>query len=212
MKNFIKKHNRLVVCLLITACFITLTATVFSDSFNVFATSATQLWNSLVGYFRFMVFFEAPTNNPIQLPPTSDSSVLPSSPSGFWSDLGEFFVLLGNGQNFMGYLGFVGGLLMTLLRISPFVLPMFFVLRWVAKRSLTKHNNDYNRDTKALRAFKRVSDKTYAPTKRYLASLWEFITVGSFKEKEGKLVAKYRLPWLKIWLIVLLSSMFLHLL
>jgi len=153
-----------------------------------------------------MFLFEVPTSNPISLPPSSDSSAISSSPGGFWNDLGRFFVLLFNGQNFVDYLGFVGDLFMILLRALPFILPLFFVLRWVVKRSLTKHNNDYNRDTKALRVFKAVSNKTYVPTKRYFAWLWEFIIIGSFEEKDGRLVAKFRLPWLKIWLLIWLFN------
>lgn len=46
---------------------------------------------------------------------------------------------------------------------------------YVLKRVLDKQNNDYNVDSKHLRRFKKLSDKTYRPAKAWLQSFVDFV-------------------------------------
>lgn len=207
MRKFISRYNRLVVCLLITAGTLALTFTLFSDAFHNVINSAVQLWNTLVTYFRFLIFFETPTGSPVVPPPCTDTgSAIPSDPSDFGSTFVQFLRLLFNGNNFTAYLRSLEQFLIIFVRVLPFAVALFFLLRKLYRRSLSAHNNDYNKDTRSLKYFKAVSSKTYVPTKRYFTSLWEYITIGSFTQNGDTMTARFRFPYLKIWLLIWLFN------
>ena len=188
MKNFIRKYHHLAMCLLLTAISLVFTFTVFRGSFGTLTNSASQLWDSVVSYFRFLFFLETPTQNPI-IPPPNDSNILPSDPAEIGNNFSAFFRLLFNGRNFTAYLRTLEGLLVTFVRVLPFVIVLAILLKKLYRRSLSQENNDYNKDTKPLATLKRVSSVTYTPTKRYLLGLYEYIGQSKFPR-----------IWLLIWL------------
>ena len=183
------RHHKLIVCLLITAGTLALTFTTFRGAFGAIARSGIELMSSLVAYIRFLIFLELPEQSPITPPSDEPINVLPSDPSELGNNFADFFRLLFNGENFTNYLFSLETLLILFVRILPFALMFGILLRKYIKRAFTKHNNRYNKDTKPLRIFKRVSSATYTPTKRYLAGLFDYIRSSRFPK-----------IWLLFWL------------
>jgi len=196
-RKFLKKHHLLLVCVAITAIFVALTATTFRGAFFNIAVAFVQLWHALVTYFTFLFTQTLPPTAPITPPAPPDyypppypslPPILPDTPAEFRSNIGEFFRRLISPQNFINYaLGFEEFLVIFLS-----LLPMLLLLGWLIKRrlrkSFTKHNNRYNQDTKALKAFKCLSKHTYHPIKHFILTLHFYVTHTYFK-----------LIWLILW-------------
>ena len=183
------KHNRLIICLLITCFSLMMTATVFRGAFQTIATSALELWNSLMAYISYFFFSRPPAQSPI-LPPTGEMpSVLPNDPSEFGSDIARFFKLLVNGQNFVSYLMIVNVLMILFFMVLPFLIMGYYLVKRYIKRNFSKQNNRHNQDTRALKGFKRLSGALYVPPKNYLLSWIEYTKTSRFPR-----------IWLLIWL------------
>jgi len=164
------------------------TATVFSGAFKNIALSAVELWNSILTYFAFFFFGQSPSGSPIQ-PPTGEIDILPSDPAELGSNIARFFKLLFSGQNFMNYLSAINVVMLVFCMLLPFILIIGYSIKRYLKRALTKHNNWYNQDTKALKRFKRLSGAFYVPPKKYLHSWIEYVKQSRFPK-----------IWLLIWL------------
>lgn len=61
-----------------------------------------------------------------------------------------------------------------------------FVLYKLFKRYLKKHNNDYDKESRAVKIAKRISDYTYRPVKKWVIDYFHFFCEHSL--------------WIKIWL------------
>lgn len=184
------RHNKFIICLLITGGSLALTGTVFMAAFGNIASAATELWLSFLVYIRFLIFLQPPTERPIQ-PPSGDINLLPSAPGDFWSDLGQFFTLMFNGENFTNYWSAVGNFLLILFRVLPFILLLWIAIKKWLQAAFTKHNNKYNKDTLPLKGFRRLSTALYVPPARYTVGLWQYI-------KSSR--------WPKIWLLIWLFN------
>ena len=93
-------------------------------------------------------------------------------------------------DNILEYLTFLGSLLADLSKFLIMVFPLFLVLYIVFVRSFQKENNDYNKDSKPLKIFKRLSAWTYRPVKAWLKGFFAFV----------KKYKRYWLTWALIWL------------
>lgn len=92
-------------------------------------------------------------------------------------------------ENFFGYLMFIVGLLYNVCYGILFLLPFLLVAVLLFKRYLKKQNNDYDKDSRPLKAFKWLSAHTYRPVKLWLTEFWSFL-------KEHK---PYYVIWAVIW-------------
>ena len=120
----------------------------------------------------------------------SASTTLPGTWTGFQEKWGEYWQLWATEENFLGYLNGIGEGLAEFSRWFLLIgVPVIVVLIIMFKSYLMKFNNSYDEDTKQLRAFKKISDYTYRPVKKWLIGFFEFV-------KERK---KYWLLWLFIW-------------
>ena len=93
-------------------------------------------------------------------------------------------------ENILGYLTFLGSLLANVSQILVMILPFILLLYIVFIRSFRKENNDYDKDSKPLKAFKRLSSVTYRPVKAWLKGFFGFV----------KSYRRYWLTWLLTWL------------
>ena len=93
-------------------------------------------------------------------------------------------------ENFVGYLSFLGNVLyyicMFILCAFPVLLIAFLVLRKFAKA----RNNDWGKDTKPLRIFKRISTITYRSAKHWIIAFVGFVRTHGV----------YWIIWLCMWL------------
>jgi hypothetical protein len=176
-----KFNHRLIYCLLITALSLLATFFVFSSAFGTLRASAAELWQSAVVYFVFLFTLQLPTESPIQEPTgETANSVLPDTAAEFTAKTNSFWEQLFNGRNFAEYLQSTNSLFVTILRILPFVVMLIFALRILIKRALSQQNNDYGKDTKPLRIYKKISSAVYMPAKNYLASCFDYIKATPF--------------------------------
>ena len=102
-------------------------------------------------------------------------SWLPPSWEAFTEKWSLFWQEFANENNFLAYLSSVGKGAGNFSRIVMFVIPMLVLLYIFMKRMMFKENNDYNRDTKHLKRFKKLSDKTYQPAKKWILDFVFFI-------------------------------------
>jgi len=187
MKKLLKNH-RLVICLVLTAVFLVLTATLFRPAFFSIGRSGVGLWHSFLGYIRFIFAYQLPEYSPINAP-CGNINILPETSGELWTNLGEFFRILFTWDNFRGYLGSLEGFMMILVSILPFLILFIFAVRKFIKRIFTRHNNKYNKNSLPLKAFHCVSKRVYMPVKDYLVSLLAYIKHSRFPK-----------IWLLIWL------------
>jgi len=188
MKKFIKQHNRLVVCILLTIAFLVLTATIFRGAVFAIGRSGTEIWHSFLGYIRFIFTYRLPEYSPINAP-CGNINILPETSGELWNNLGAFFRLLFTWDNFRAFLGGIEDWLLILVSILPFLIIIIFALRKFIKRIFTQHNNRYNRNSLPLKAFNCVSKRVYVPIRDYVGSLLSYIKHSRFPK-----------IWLLIWL------------
>ena len=93
-------------------------------------------------------------------------------------------------ENLLDYLKYVGVLLANFSKFLVMAFPFFLAFFVIFIRSFRKENNDYNKDSKPLQVFKRISSATYRPVKAWLKGFFGFIK--SYK--------RYWLTWLLTWL------------
>lgn len=95
-----------------------------------------------------------------------------------------------SGENIREYLTFIGSALANVSMFLVMAFPFVIVLYIIFVRSFRKENNDYNKDSKPLKAFKRLSSVTYRPVKAWIKGFFLFV----------KDYRRYWLTWLLTWL------------
>lgn len=77
-------------------------------------------------------------------------------------------------ENFQNYLSSLGNIMVVLSKALVFVLPVFFIVKISFDGSVNKQNNDYNKDSKPFKIYKRVLDKTFRPVKHWILRYRDF--------------------------------------
>lgn len=186
-----KFHYRHIVCIAITLGFL---ACVFAfpsalvriiEGGRDFGKSAAYYFCEMFGIPHSIT----PTVNNLPQSPAAPS-VLPDTFDGFKSKWSAYWRLFISGSNFVAYLSAVGNVVGTLCKIVIIALPIALALWLAFKRYLKHENNDYNRDSKPLRAYKYFAVRVCSPIKNFVVSLFGFI-----REHKG-----YYISWLMLWL------------
>lgn len=107
----------------------------------------------------------------------------------FKADFAAYWKLWANSGNFLSYLSFLGGLMYKICIIVLLVLPVLVLAVILLKRYLKKENNDYDKDSRPLKAVKAISKRIYIPVKSWIVSF-----VGFLREHKPYIIA-----WLCIW-------------
>ncbi|MBQ6980016.1 MAG: hypothetical protein IJQ07_05165 [Clostridia bacterium] len=94
-------------------------------------------------------------------------------------------------QNILEYLKFLGYMLADISKFLIMVFPFVIALYIVFIRSFKKENNDYNKDSKPLKAFKWLSAHIYRPVKAWLKAFFGFVKNHKW----------YYITWLLTWLL-----------
>jgi len=190
--RLIKKHNKFLVCLLITAVMLVLLGTIFNWAFVNFWVSLQEFGLAFWAYLMFMFTFTLPHTSPIFPPDYRLPEVMPNAPSEFGSNIAAFFRLFITGENFTAYTANLETFLIVLASLLPVLLLLYFVLKKYVKRQFSKQNNRYNKDTIALKGFKRGVEPLYTLPLNYCKDLiayvansrflqiWKFIAFFSF--------------------------------
>lgn len=100
---------------------------------------------------------------------------LPQTADEFVNWVKEYFGLLFNSGNFIGWLGHISGVMGNFAKIILIVLPCFLLLGFVIKALYRRGNNNYGKDTLPLRIFKGVTRGTYQSLKSFVKGYVAFI-------------------------------------
>jgi len=186
----LKTKNQLIVCIAITLIFLALLATVFNGAFGRLGGGAVEFGRSVWTYIQFLFTHQLPPYRPTA-PPSGDLIIIPD----YSGDVGEqavsFFRLLITGENLVAYLYSFETFLFVFSMFLPCIVIIILALRRYIRRSFTKQNNKYNKDTKALKIAKMLSKYFITPIIRYIKSLVEYIK---------------NTPFFRLWLLIALFS------
>ena len=151
---------------------------------------------SIAYYFAELFFEENPITVTVnnlpswQIAPSKYQplTLLPVEWADFKIKFNAYFQTFGKWETLQSYMYFLGDLLYFTCLFLMYALPLFFMVAQLLKRYLRKYNNDYDKESKPLRAFKRVSDLTYQKIKRFLVNYIAFL--------------KENTVYIKIWLVM----------
>lgn len=131
-----------------------------------------------IPFFDFMGGTEAP-----EIP-------LPDTFEGFVQRWTAYWQRWATMENFLGYVSFLGRVLYVVCMFVLCVLPVFLIAFLVLRKFVKTENNDWGKDTKPLRIFKRISAVTYQPVKRWMVAFVGFVRAHDI----------YWKVWLCMWL------------
>ena len=94
-------------------------------------------------------------------------------------------------DNLKSYGLFLSDKLLKLSRFLVIILPFIAAAIILFRSYLSKENNDYDKDSKALTIYKRVVSKTFSPAAEWVKDAYDFIRERKY----------YYIPWLVMWLL-----------
>ena len=121
--------------------------------------------------------------------PSAPSVPIPEDWHGFAEKWSLYWRTWATGENFLAYLSFLGNLLYVLSMAVLCLLPAVVLAYFLLKRFAKTENNDWGKDTKPLRIFKRAT-AFYLPVKQWVLSFIGFLRDSGV----------YWKIWLALWL------------
>lgn len=191
MKNAIKINYKHYFCIAITLGFLLCSAFLFRPSFVRLITSFKDFGLSIAYYFCDMFGIKhviIPTVNIV--PDNGFVSFLPFTFGEFKVKFALFGKLLIDPKNLLSYFSGFTNLIVPLTTILLIFVPLLIILVMLFRKSLAKENNDYNKNSKPLRVYKRLVSFIYKYPIRFISSLVAFI--------QGH--KAYKSLWLCLWL------------
>ncbi|MCD7728680.1 MAG: hypothetical protein LUI60_02045 [Clostridia bacterium] len=184
------------ICIAITVTFLLCTAFLFTNSLNRIIESFRDFGISIAYYFCELLHLNySITVTVTQLPaldlfPTKGAATvdLPETWNGFKENFIVYWQLWTSKDNLFGYLSFLGDWLYILCNLILIAMPLVLVMFILFKRISAKTNNDYGKDSKPLKVFKKITTPYY-PVKGWILSFVCFV-------KEHRY---YFTLWLGIW-------------
>lgn len=176
-KNWLKSLDyRHYICIAITFAFVATSIFAFPyafkricECFRDFGTSIAYYFCKLFGIDEVRATVNDISEMPIYLP-----NGFPASWEEFQGYWVQYWNIFFKRETISAYCQSVGNVVLSFSYILFFV-PILIVVYYVLKRVLDKQNNDYNVDSKYLRRFKKLSDKTYRPAKAWLQGFIDFV-------------------------------------
>lgn len=173
-----KKDYRHLICLALTVFLLLWPVLWFSKALPRLGESFIDLGTSAVYYFSEL--FKLNLHG--ELPVTEFSKLgfempfdLPNTWAEFtvwWSD---YWHVVFNGENFALYLNQVSDTLYYVSKFLILILPVVILAYVLMQRKAHQTNNDYNKDSKALKKFKKFENKVYMPCKTWVVDFVRFI-------------------------------------
>lgn len=164
------------ICIGITLGFVLCGVFVFRNAFFRIIEAGRDFGISIAYYFceaLSLPYGFTPTVN--ELPKDPPSIFLPESISGFKASWGLYWSRWASMENFLGYISFLGKVLrIFVIALIPLVAALL-ILRMCVGRYVKTINNDYAKESRPLKIFKRISDFTYRPVKAWLKGFWSFV-------------------------------------
>lgn len=192
LKQILSVDYRHYICIAITISFLLLSIFYFKYAFPRLLESFKDLWNSMV-YYVSELFELGLTGEISVIEFTKMPFVLPWNLPNTWEEFKvlwtDYWDLVFTKENFMNYLIWLGDVLYYLSKILIMVMPLIIVIIMLLNKDV-KQNNDYNKDSNALKWWKKyIEKKIYLPIKKWLLEFIQFIKEHPY----------YFKIWLWIW-------------
>ena len=177
----------------ITLFFLSLSFFIFPIAWTRFIESIKDLWNSFIFYFNELLDLDKMIY-PSVIDLSSVDFVVPFGLPQTWQEFTilwkEYWRILFTSENLINYLSAFANFLYYASRyILLFGVPLILVVSLLFKNYISKHNNDYDKDSKPLQLHKKFTTNIYEPIRNWVYSFIGFI-------KEHKIYYKL---WLLIW-------------
>ena len=192
MKKLFKRFNyRHIVCFIITAIFVLLSVFVFSDAFKRICESGVDIKNSFLYYLCNLLdldysgeitvlnFSSVKVSMPFNLPDTWEE---------FQAVWNNYWNLWASDKNFIAYLDKIGDILYYLSRFLLLVVPIILIFVSFKLIRGQAQNNDYNKDSKPLKLYKKLEKRLFKPIGKWCKDLFLFVKSHTF--------------WVKIWFFI----------
>ncbi len=191
MKRKLKIDYRHFICVFLTIGFILCSIYVFPFALFRLTESFKDFGLSIAYYFTELFEFGdgvIPTVNNLSEQPFEMPFGLPSTWEEFKVVWGEYWVKWKSSENFDGYVSLLSDIAYNLSRILLLLFPLIFVCIISFNKYFETQNNDYDKESKALKIYKKIVDVTYTPIKKWIISFCNFLNQYNF--------------YLKIWMFI----------
>ena len=180
------------ICIAIFISFVVVAACVFPHAGTRIVEGFRDIFNSLKFYFSQLFGIEAHGQITVMqrsVVPFVMPFNLPSTWDGFKAAFKEYWHLFFTSENFFGYMGALGEVMYYISKILLVVMPLLLLFMVVKLFYGGKQNNDYDKDSRMLKGFKKYERKVWLPVKAWFKSFGAF--VGSHKI--------YVVLWCLVW-------------
>ena len=120
----------------------------------------------------------------------NNTTNLPSDFEGFSDQMKDYFYWFFNGENFKLWGAITAERFTEFLKVITILLPCFILVIVVVKRIYGSVNNNYNLDTKPLKAYKWLTKKTVLPIRNRILDYIDFVRQNRW----------IWITWLIIWI------------
>ncbi len=176
-KNWLKSLDyRHYICIAITLAFVATSILAFPYAFKRICECFKDLGTSVAFYFCKLLGINDvhATVNDVSEMPIYLPNGFPATWEEFQTYWAQYWNIFFKRETLSAYWQSVGNVALSFTYVLLFV-PILIAVYYVLKRVLEKQNNDYNVDSKHLRRFKKLSDKTYRPAKAWLQGFIGFV-------------------------------------
>jgi len=177
----LKKMNyRHYIGILITIAFILISVFCFTNAYIRLAESLRDIWYSIKYYFCVLFNIKADvvvSVNAYSKVPFAPFWGMPETWEEFVILWKEYWQLIITKSNINAYMDYIGNGLYNFSRILLLIgVPLFLIFYMLLQRYFTKHNNDYNKDSKPLIIYKKLSSKIFTPIYNWVRTIIIFLS------------------------------------
>lgn len=171
------KVFNIILTVLLSIAFVLLGIFVFNDSYERLFEAVKDLWAS-IRYYLYFVFdigkYVEPTVNNYSTVLEWDINIAEDFEK-FKVQVSEYFSLLINEENLLGYSNFCLEKLVEILEFVVMAMPFVLVIWLIIKKLYSKNNVKHNKDTIPLKVFKFICKLTYQPIKKFIVNYYYFL-------------------------------------
>ena len=184
--RFLKRVDyRHYICVGITLLFVLCSIFVFPSAFGRVIEAFRDLGLS-IGYYFTGLTGDSPINvtvNDLPKNPFFENVDMPAFPlptfpedwATFKRLFVEFWHLFATKENIKSYVVSFFTALGGTAKVLIYIVPVFASVLVLIRFSLSKENNDFGRDTKPLKVYKKITKYTILPTKKWLVDFFDFV-------------------------------------
>lgn len=186
----LKKYSNLIICIILTLIFISLSIFYFDFNHLRIIESFKDLFDSFKYYLNELFDFKFNVNLSVNKLTAQDYSLpfnLPQTWNKFKFIIKEYFKLFFSLNNLKSFIIDVLIYIEIIAQIITIVLPLFLIFYLLVDRTVI--NNNYSHDSSPLKFYKKIEDFIFKPIKSFFLSLNKYVKNSIFK-----------LLWIIIWL------------